>query len=212
MKKWYIFLAFAVSVLSVLYLSGRQSAIAQHQRDLNACMEKFEKIRFEAAQIEPVKLYPFEESHQNLGYRDSEGNVVVRPQFTEAHSFSNGRARVTDGLWRKGFIDSKGELVIPHKFVSVTDFVNGLAVFHGTTDDRWQRGVIDLNGNIVLEIHGVRPGLEFYDGFENGRTEVFIYEHEEIPWGLFKAYGNPVPRIHGYVDCTGAVTLERTGN
>ncbi len=209
MKKWYISIAFVVSIPFLLYLYLRQSAIARHERSLNACVEKFEKIRVEAAQIEPVKLYPFEEGHQNLGYRDSEGNVVVRPQFTEAHSFSNGRARVTDGLWRKGFIDSRGELVIPHRFVAVTDFVDGLAVFSGTTDARWQRGVIDLNGNIVFEIHSVRPELEFYDGFENGRTEAFIYEHEEIPWGLFKAYGNPVHRIRGYVDCTGAVSLER---
>lgn len=209
MKKRYVIFALLVSALSVLYLSLQQSAVAQHERNLNVCVEKFEKIRVEAAQIAPVKLYPFEESRQNLGYRDREGKTIIRPQYTQAYSFFSGRARVTNGLWRTGFINSQGETVIPYKFVAVSDFVDGLAVFHGTKDDRQQRGVIDLNGNVVLKIHSARPDIDFYSGFKSGRTKVFIYEHEDLPWGLFKPYGNPVRKIYGYVDCTGAVTLKR---
>jgi WG containing repeat len=163
MKKWYyVFSIFTIFALLQLYLLHRQATVTQHQRNLNACIKKFETIRDRATRIEPVKLYPFKERYQKLGYRNSRGNVVIQPRFAEAYFFSNGRASVTNKLWYKGFIDSRGELVIPHKFVAVSDFIDGLAIFSGTKDEREKRGVIDLNGNIILEIHNVHPTIELY--------------------------------------------------
>lgn len=92
-------------------------------------------------------------------------------------------------------------------FVWVSDFVDGLAVFSGTKENREQKGIVDFNGNIVLEFQGAH--VEYFNGFENGRTRAYVYEHEAVPWGFLLPYGNPVPRTYGYLDCTGTVTLDK---
>lgn len=95
----------------------------------------------------------------------------------------------------------------------VSEFVGGLAVFSDTRENRKQRGFVDFNNNVVLEFYepvGVDtfPG---FAGFENGRTPIFVWEHDSVPWGFLLPYGNPVPRVHGTLDCTGKVTLKREG-
>lgn len=55
------------------------------------------------------------------GFVDKEGNMVIEPQFEEAHSFSHGFAAVKKGnTW--GFINLDGEMVIAPAFQDVTDF------------------------------------------------------------------------------------------
>lgn len=99
------------------------------------------------------------------------------------------------------------------RYDGVSEFVGGLAVFSDTRKGRKQRGFVDLNNNIVLEFYdpvGVDtfPG---FAGFENGRTPIFVWERDSVPWGFLLPYGNPVPRVHGTLDCTGKVILRREG-
>ncbi|SRR5579883_1843576 len=201
MKRISITSALVVLVLPILYLGQQQLAKAQSP-ELRNCIAKFEKIRVESTKIKPVDLSPFLQAYQQLGYRDRKGRVVIPPRFTEARPFSNGRALVADRNWYKGFINSKGELVIPHKFVWVSDFIKGIAVFSGTRDDRELKGFIDGSGNVLLTFRGAIPEPEFIGFDQNGRVGVFVHD-------LSKEYGNPIPKIYGYVDCTGKVTLEK---
>ena len=162
MKKLYVVAAIAAT-LPALYFLHQQIKTAQHQRELQACSEKFEQIRTDAAKISSVNLYPFQK-----------------------HKW--------DYLW-------------------VSNFDGGVAAFLGTKEDRQKQGFVDFNGNIVLEYQDPLKidTLFGFWGFKNGRTEIFIYDHEAVPWGFLLPYGNPVPRIYGTLDCTGKVTFRRKG-
>lgn len=73
------------------------------------------------------------------GFMDTNGEVVIEPEFEEARSFSNGLAAVkSDGLW--GFADVEGRIVIEPQFVDVGYFDSGLGcyVYLG----QWQRIVL----------------------------------------------------------------------
>lgn len=87
------------------------------------------------------------------------------------------------------------------------DFADGIAVFSGTKENPDLNGFIDLNGNVILKFWGANPDEDF-SGFKNGRAEVYVHE-ADMPWGFLVPPGNPVPKIYGYVDCTGKVTLEK---
>lgn len=202
MKRSHTIYGFAVLALTIFHPFNQQPLKAQPSSELHACIAKFEKIRIESEKIKPVNLVPFLQAYQQLGYRDRKGKVVIPPRFTEARHFFNGRAVVADRNWYKGLINSKGELVVPHKFVWISDFIHGTAVFGGTREDRDLRGFIDVNGNVLLTFRGAIPMPEFIGFDQNGRVRVFVHN-------LSKDYGNPVPKIMGYVDCTGKVTLEK---
>ncbi|MEL6472198.1 MAG: hypothetical protein AAFQ74_20920 [Cyanobacteria bacterium J06623_4] len=95
----------------------------------------------------------------------------------------------------------------------VSEFVGGVAVFSNTREGRKQRGFVDFNNNVVLEFYdpvGVDtfPG---FAGFEDGHTPIFVWEHDSVPLGFLLPYGNPIPRVHGTLDCTGKVILRREG-
>jgi WG containing repeat len=202
MKRIHVAYVLGVLMPTILHLSHQQPSKAQSFEELCACIAKFEKIRVEAEKVKPDGLIPFLHGYQQLGYRDKKGRVVVPPRFTEARRFSNGRAVVADRNWYQGFINSRGELVIPHKFFWVSDFAKGIAVFSGTKEDRELNGIIDVNGNVLLTFRGAIPEAEFNGFDQNGRVSVFVHD-------LSREYGNPVPKIWGYVDCTGKVTLEK---
>ena len=162
MKKLYVVAAIAAT-LPALYFLHQQTKTAQHQREFQACSEKFEQIRTDAARISSADLYPFQKHRRN--YR-----------------------------W-------------------VSNFDGGLAAFSGPQEDRQKQGFVDFNGNIVLEYQDPVKIDSFpgFGGFKNGRTEIFAYEHEAVPWRFLLPYGNPVPRIYGTLDCTGKVTFRRKG-
>ncbi|MDE5572627.1 MAG: WG repeat-containing protein [Muribaculaceae bacterium] len=66
--------------------------------------------------------------NQKFGYKDKDGNVIVKPQFFEATDFSEGLAAVKKGktsLW--AYIDTAGKLVIPANFRQAKSFHDGLA-------------------------------------------------------------------------------------
>lgn len=70
------------------------------------------------------------------GFVDKDGKQVIKPQFNEAHSFSNGLAavRFTNG-W--GYVDEKGNKVIATGFDDACDF-NEQGKTFVKTDDKWQ--------------------------------------------------------------------------
>jgi hypothetical protein len=73
-----------------------------------------------------------------FGFVNSDGEVVVVPQFAEAQDFSEGLAGVrtakTTGWYGKGdtwgYIDTTGEMVVPPVYNEVHPFSNGVARVH----------------------------------------------------------------------------------
>lgn len=73
--------------------------------------------------------------NQKFGYKDEDGNVVIKPQFFEATDFSEGLACVKKGktgLW--SYLDTTGKTVIPAQFKQAKPFHEGLAAVL-TADD-----------------------------------------------------------------------------
>jgi hypothetical protein len=200
MMKIHLIGAFLVAACSLSYLLYHQRSKAESIAELTACIAKFERIEREASRIRPVALVPFREQHQQLGYKNLKGEVIIPANFTEARHFFYGRAVVADKNWHKGFLNEKGELVIPFQFVWVSDFSKGIAIFSGTKADRDLNGVIDLNGQILFTFKGAEPSPDFLGFDQHGKTSVYV---NNSLWD----YGNPVSKQSGHVDCTGKVSL-----
>lgn len=113
----------------------------------------------------------FQDKESSLyGYKDSEGNVVIKPQYYIAHAFQSGRAIVTDtiksddysnqegfvkALNRTGAIDKDGNVKVKPEYVYITPFGrNGetWASYISTNDDSFNREwvLIDKDGKNVL--------------------------------------------------------------
>ena len=60
------------------------------------------------------------------GFVNTEGTIVIEPQYTEAKSFSNGLAGVANnGMW--GYINTDNVYRIPQQFTDCKPFSNGIA-------------------------------------------------------------------------------------
>ena len=70
----------------------------------------------------------FADETDKWGFVDNKGEVIIKPKFDNAKSFSNNLAAVCkDGLW--GFIDTSGELVIDYQFLDADYFTeDGMAM------------------------------------------------------------------------------------
>ncbi|MDR2964095.1 MAG: WG repeat-containing protein [Bacteroidales bacterium] len=101
----------------------------------------------------------FATADKKFGFVDTEGRVVINPQFEEALPFSEGLAAIEQkGKW--GFIDKTGKIVINPQFNRVSWFVNGkAAVYNGK-----QWGFIDNKGSYVINPQFDRAG-DFNEGF-----------------------------------------------
>ena len=79
------------------------------------------------------------------GYIERNGNWLIKHNYEEAYSFSEGLALVMkDKLY--GFINQKGDLVIDTKFEDANYFMEGLAAVK--KNDNW--GYINQNGDWVM--------------------------------------------------------------
>lgn len=79
------------------------------------------------------------------GYIDLGDNMVIKPEFQKAYSFSDARAMVVvDDKY--GFIDSSGKMAIDAKYQEALSFNEGLAPVK--ENDYW--GYVDVNGNLKI--------------------------------------------------------------
>lgn len=71
------------------------------------------------------------------GFVDTDANELIAPQFSEAKSFSNGLAAVSNGeKW--GFIDTNGEVAIDYQFLDADYFNSGGHCLVETEQGQWQ--------------------------------------------------------------------------
>jgi hypothetical protein len=110
------------------------------------------------------------EQNGKWGYADKDGKIVIKPQFTRAHRFSEGLALVWTGgvsltdpivtsFVNMGYIDGTGHWVIHSRYrhYFYGDFSEGLAPFRQQSS-KW--GYIDLSGKVA-----VRPRFDWAGGF-----------------------------------------------
>lgn len=119
---------------------------------------------------------------------DTNGDIVIQPEYFIAYDFSKGFAAVADENDKHGFIDKSGNLVIPFKFEHNIDgtylyqgFSKGLAAV--CIDGKF--GYINKNGDFVIE-----PKFDYAGRFSDGVALVLVD-------GLF-----------GYIDPDGKYTIE----
>jgi len=112
-----------------------------------------------------MTVYPMRENRRvffdtqtgKYGYADATGNIVIKPQFDKAHTFSEGMAAVMfkEGFSEKkwGFIDLSGKLVIPATYkLEPGRFSEGLApVKIGESDSDYEMTYIDKSGARAME-------------------------------------------------------------
>jgi len=101
-----------------------------------------------------------------FGYINTDGRVVIEPQFDSAGDFVDGLAPVGKKAGRDnrfGYINEKGAITIPMKFQDVREFSEGRAVvkFLG------RYGVIDTSGKFVAE-----PVFDRAFSFSDGAARV----------------------------------------
>ena len=82
-----------------------------------------------------------------LGFIDSAGKVVIKPQFDEAYPFSEGLAGIKVKN-KYGFIDSAGKIVIKPQFDQVQSFREEIAAVE-IKNKGW--GFIDSAGKVVIK-------------------------------------------------------------
>jgi hypothetical protein len=112
-----------------------------------------------------VSLYPAQVKGlegRNWGYINSEGELVIRPQYDYAAGFqANGLAIVSSGNY-SGVIDSTGKYVIEPKYDTIAGFSEGRAA---VSDGEGFR-VIDESGKILTA-----KAYDFVDQYQEGRAK-----------------------------------------
>lgn len=139
-------------------------------------------------QVQDPGVYPYWDQGK-VGFVDSQGNVLVQPQWDDADSStirgqlvycSEGLCGVRkDGKW--GFVDAGGRLTISNQFDLIGPFVEGLArAYLGN-----QIGYIDKTGRYV-----VNPQFDNAGDFHEGLAAV----HSDGLWGFINKSGTFVIR------------------
>ena len=127
------------------------------------------------AQSQP--LTPVINNKGKFGYTSSDGTLVIPYQFKEAHSFSNGVAKVRKGD-KYGMIDEKGKTVIPFQYSLI--FPYNKNIYKIAKGDKF--GFMDYSGKILI-----KPEYDAVVNFANGMAYIkksnkygFINENFEI--------------------------------
>jgi len=91
---------------------------------------------------------------QQWGYRDSNGNTVIEPQFDAAKVFCNGLAAVqTDTGW--GYINKFGKVVIDANYIEASPFSNGYAAVKASSG--WN--YVDTKGVLLCSTPFIGAGF-----------------------------------------------------
>ncbi|MCX7820469.1 MAG: WG repeat-containing protein [Brevinematales bacterium] len=124
-----------------LYLNSKGEIVKKPE-------ELIEKTKTEGDQIN----YEVYEENGLYGFKDKNGNIIIKPIFEKAFRFSEGLAPVRKNK-KWGYINNKGEVVIPFKYDMAALFKDGLALvrFDG------EEGFIDMNGTEYWEDINYNP-------------------------------------------------------
>lgn len=169
-----------VVILVVLLVSS--AAFVYLQLGINSKQE--DNIgRYTESQETNEELYVMRDNGR-YGYINRSGLVVIKPQFEDAYSFSEGLARVAV-QHKYGFIDKAGNVVIEPVFDDAGDFVEGFVrVSKGN-----KYGFIDKDGSIAIPLE-----YELVSEFSEGLAGIY----QQGKWGFINSKGEIViqPRFN----------------
>jgi WG containing repeat len=109
------------------------------------------------------------------GFIDSTGRPMIPLKYSQARSFSEGKAAVRSGA-KWGFIDRNDQWVVQPRFAAVEDFEGGFARVSLTTDG--ESGYINTSGALVVPARFERYDTAAADGVASvqnrqGRSALF---------------------------------------
>ncbi len=153
----------------------------------SSCENKTEDIDF--------SIVPVKEANGEYQYIDlsQNGKIVINPQFSEAHIFRGGLARVKtggkDGKW--GYIDKKGKFVINPIYSFAQDFSDGVAWVQIETQPPM---LIDKKGKMLLQIDSLVNAFSF----NNGIAKISIYSKGQTLWKFINKNGEQAVVVEEY--------------
>ncbi len=95
------------------------------------------------------ELKHFKDKKDRYGYKNSEGKVVIEPQFQFAADFTEGLGGVQQND-RWGFVDATGKVVIPIQYDNVYTFSDGLAAVNTALPKEIWGGHLAVNGALLI--------------------------------------------------------------
>ncbi|MDA3880262.1 MAG: WG repeat-containing protein [Prolixibacteraceae bacterium] len=130
------------------------------------------------------KLFPVSlESNGELMYINTEGKIVINPQFEEASLFTNGLALVRlSGDDKYGFINEEGNFVIQPIYKEATEFREGLA---WVVEKGKAPACIDKEGYVMFTL----TQAEQVHQFSEGLAAFSIDTDEDELWGFVNKKG-----------------------
>ena len=131
-----------------------------------------------------VKLIPVKVGNE-YQYIDTEGKIIINPQFSEATIFRDGLALVnTTGENKKwGFIGEDGKFIINAKYKQATVFSEGLA---WVVEENAAPSCIDTNGKEKFKL----PNAEMVKIFSESLAGFMVKsENDENKWGFVDKEG-----------------------
>lgn len=112
-----------------------------------------------------------------IGFIDTAGNIVIKPQFHSVMNFSEGLSAVSlpEDPNKYGYIDLSGNMVIAPKYDNANPFKDGVAVVSAfningpsyLSSDSYLKGLIDKKGNYIIQ-----PQYTEFEGFSEGLAVV----------------------------------------
>lgn len=108
------------------------------------CQTNSEK---KSVNIKDTLLVFYDDNTAMAGFKNVNGDTIIRPAYEYAGDFKNGLAVVYKDR-KYGFIDKKGKIVVRLKFKEANPFRGGLAAVQ--LDSGWS--LIDTSGNIVKKL------------------------------------------------------------
>ncbi len=151
-----------------------------------------------------------------FGYVNTNGDIVIQPEYFMSYDFSEGLATVSNENDKHGFIDTTGKLVIPFQFDHNFDgtylyegFNNGLASVY--TGEKF--GYINKKGEFAIE-----PVFDYAGRFSDGVALVlvdglygYIDQNGEFVIEPQFAYASSFINGYAYVRAPGNKDYEQTG-
>lgn len=143
MNKYYLKISLILLIIPVLLYTS-----------CSGDSEQIKYVRY-SFELTPVK------SGEKWGFINSDGEIKINPQFTDARVFADNRSAVKtkDDKW--GFIDTNGTYIINPMYKSVSDFNEGIAV---VARPNAKPEFIDTAGNVLCMINDALYAETVFEG------------------------------------------------
>lgn len=182
--------------------SGNHFIISNYLNNINQSMLLYQRAKEQRSNL---FLFSSIEERQKFGYKNKKNEVVIKPEWDEANSFSEGMAVVGKknefGEMKYGFIDEMGQVAVPLKFTNrPEDFRDGLAKVISnekicSSCPQQFYGYIDKNGEFTINSKDWKnPGITFSPFFHgyafsnvnvlNKKGQIMSYQDFLVGFGI----------------------------